>query len=765
VTIRDIAVSFGYDVDKASEKKASASIQSLKSAATKLLGAIGIGFSLKKLNGLSEEFGAIGNKIRDATRGMGDQAEIQDTILKQANDARQSFGDMADTVGKLAQNTDLFSSVDDASEFAGLLYKNFKAAGQSASEADGNVKQLTNSISRGAFDSRAMLNVLQNSPSTFRMIADSMGVSTDALRDMASKGKVSAATLRDAFLKNSGEIEKRFGEVDMTISDAMLNIRSEWGKFISDTDKTFKLTKTIAQTMVKGFNKVLGVLRKMRDMVVRVADKFGGFRNMLKFIGIVAGTLFAAFNFGKIIKFVKTLSSTLGVTSAKMLIIVGIVILLALLVEDFIAFMQGRDSLFGELLKNAGIDLDGVRTKVRDTWENIKKTAETVWGKIKQFLLIIWNGLVSWWNDHGTEFLNGIFTIFNGVLDFISSVFMGDWKGAFDGIVEIAQGAIDALYSIFGPWLALIVGITAAILAYKAAIVVLNAIEKIRTAVTKGVTIAQQLMNAVMAANPIALIIMLVAGLVAAFIILWNKSEAFRNFFIGLWDGIKNAVAATVDFFINAWDSITEAFAAVGDFFKGVIDSIVGFFTGLWDSIKSIFNGIKDTIKNVFQTIVEIVKAPINWIIDALNVFINGLNKIKIPDWVPGIGGKGLNITPIARLEKGSGNTPDTFIAGDVGGKGGELVTGAKGRKVFTAAETGNVFGTLKAIAQMGLAANQSTAASAVRSVENKAITQNINIINTFNGDRAGQQKSSEAMDKASGDITSELARALAYAG
>ena len=45
-----------------------------------------------------------------------------------------------------------------------------------------------------------------------------------------------------------------------------------------------------------------------------------------------------------------------------------------------------------------------------------------------------------------------------------------------------------------------------------------------------------------------------------------------------------------------------------------------------------------------------------------------------------------------------------------------------------------------------------------------RTVTQNVNINNQFNGDRAGQQKSSEAMDKAAGDATGEMARALAFA-
>ena len=73
---------------------------------------------------------------------------------------------------------------------------------------------------------------------------------------------------------------------------------------------------------------------------------------------------------------------------------------------------------------------------------------------------------------------------------------------------------------------------------------------------------------------------------------------------------------------------------------------------------------------------------------------IGGLNRLKIPDWVPGIGGKGINIPLIPTLAEGSRYTPDTFIAGEAGA---ELITNARGRTVFTAAQTGRIFDNINA--------------------------------------------------------------------
>lgn len=107
--------------------------------------------------------------------------------------------------------------------------------------------------------------------------------------------------------------------------------------------------------------------------------------------------------------------------------------------------------------------------------------------------------------------------------------------------------------------------------------------------------------------------------------------------------------------FKNAFDGIKKVFENVKGIFNGIIDFVKNVFTGnwrgAWDSVVSIFKNIFEGIKNAF-------KVPINWIIDGINVFIRGLNKLKIPDWVPGVGGLGLNIKELSRLRIGMEYVP-----------------------------------------------------------------------------------------------------------
>lgn len=216
-------------------------------------------------------------------------------------------------------------------------------------------------------------------------------------------------------------------------------------------------------------------------------------------------------------------------------------------------------------------------------------------------------------------------------------------------------------------------------------------------AAQEGATVAQWLLNTAMNANPIGIIIAAITALVTAFTILWNKSEAFREFWIGLWEVIqeaadacieflvgvfteaweiiKDAWGAAVDFFKGIWEGIKKAFAAVKNFFGEIFseawervkdnwETVTDFFSGIWEGIKNVFGGVKDFfvdvfegakngIKTVWDGLVGIIKAPLNFLIDGLNAFIGGLNKIQIPDWVPGVGGYGLNIPKIPRLARG----------------------------------------------------------------------------------------------------------------
>ena len=107
--------------------------------------------------------------------------------------------------------------------------------------------------------------------------------------------------------------------------------------------------------------------------------------------------------------------------------------------------------------------------------------------------------------------------------------------------------------------------------------------------------------------------------------------------------------------FGTAISYITSQIQVAKNIFMNIIDFIKNVFTGNW---KAAWQNVKNIFSNIISGIGNIFKLPINFIIDGMNAFIKGLNKLKIPDWVPGVGGKGLNIPLIKKLRVGMEYVP-----------------------------------------------------------------------------------------------------------
>jgi phage-related protein len=202
-----------------------------------------------------------------------------------------------------------------------------------------------------------------------------------------------------------------------------------------------------------------------------------------------------------------------------------------------------------------------------------------------------------------------------------------------------------------------------------------NAVKVVRTAILA--------MNAAMLANPIGLVVALIAGLVVAFVYLWNNVEGFRNFWKKAWETIKSAastaknaitkafsnigswfkekfqqiqkagqdaMAKVKKWFSDTYKSITSTFSNIGGWFrskfqsawsgiKSVFSSWGSFFGGLWTKIKSKFSSIGSSLG---KSMGDAVKSGMNKVISSIQNTINkgiGLinSAIKLANKLPGI--------------------------------------------------------------------------------------------------------------------------------
>lgn len=132
------------------------------------------------------------------------------------------------------------------------------------------------------------------------------------------------------------------------------------------------------------------------------------------------------------------------------------------------------------------------------------------------------------------------------------------------------------------------------------------------------------LLNAAMLANPITWIVAGIMALVAAFVILWNECEGFRNFWINLWDKIKNAVSVFIDWCKNAWQSIKTAVADGVNWIKEKVLVPISNFYIKW---------IKPPVDKCIEIISKMVETVIGLYVGLFNLLVDKIIK-PIAEWV-----------------------------------------------------------------------------------------------------------------------------------
>ena len=132
------------------------------------------------------------------------------------------------------------------------------------------------------------------------------------------------------------------------------------------------------------------------------------------------------------------------------------------------------------------------------------------------------------------------------------------------------------------------------------------------------------LLNAAMLANPVTWIVVGIMALVAAFVVLWNECEGFRNFWINLWDKIKNAVSVFIDWCKNAWQSIKTAVADGVNWIKEKVLVPISNFYIKW---------IKPPVDKCIEIISKMVETVIGLYVGLFNLLVDKIIK-PIAEWV-----------------------------------------------------------------------------------------------------------------------------------
>lgn len=644
MTVAEFVNKVGFKVNEGDVNKVNNTISNIKQTATKVLGAIGIGLSLAAVNSLVEEFRRVNEQVENSTAALGDQAEIQKKIMQSARETHSSYAATAGVISDLVhESPELFGNIDEAVKFNNAATMLFKSAGKTNEEIAGLMEAINKSFAKGYVDSETISQLLERSPEAVELLNKKLGTTSDKLEEMASSRTMTVADLKAAFVENADAIEQKFGGVQYKITDALTVIRSEWGLWLSQMDSTLGITNTVARAITKVSDIALRAANRIRNAVIWLSDKLGGTENLLKLIAISVGAILIASKAGKVTGFLKNVVSFLGKINLKTLALVAVIILIALLVEDFINFMMGNDSLLGSMLEKAGIDAGKVRDTIATAFQAIKDIITSKWEDIKTFLAASWEVI--------STGLKAAFTVLTDLLSIFAALFSGDWKSLWEGIKKILYDFGAGILNVLGS--------------------ILNG--------------------------------------------LWNL---VGGVFTRIWEGITTTVG-------NIKQSIVDGFSAAIEWIKGLPDQALQWGA---DIIDNIVQGIRNAIG-------------------------------KVGDAVSGVAKKIRGFLGFSEPEEGPLSDFHTYMPDMIS----LMTSGIEAGKDKVRGALEALTGGMSVMANIGVASPETALSVAGSNNVSKSIVQNVNINNKFEGDRAGQQKSAAAMNKAGGDITKELAHGLAY--
>lgn len=309
-------------------------------------------------------------------------------------------------------------------------------------------------------------SIVMQSPDAFR---EENGVIGDAALSMDTY----ESRLRQ-FNATMGDIKTNIGKFLLPYAAKILEYISKGGSYIRKlTEKLGDANEegTAANKILKGLDRILqsvmNVAKKAIDIVKKAVNAVGGAENAIKILSVALGTLFALKAKSKIADFVKSLGGlqkVLSVINVKVLAIIAVAVLVFLIIQDIVYFMQGKDSLLGDLIEENGGDAN----KVREIFQNIIETIKNAIGSIKEAIQPIKEALASFWDEHGAdlmqagaEALQGTFALIVGVIaglgssigpyiEYIKSlfkvlqdIFSGNWSSIGDDLAAVFQSAAD----------------------------------------------------------------------------------------------------------------------------------------------------------------------------------------------------------------------------------------------------------------------------------------------------------------------------------
>lgn len=562
--VRELITRLGFSLNQSQLNNAERATERVKdraeqaaSAFRNIVAAVASFATVKSIITIGDEMQSIRTRIGQLPQTLGEAGDAFDEVAKRASASGvkiEAYSSLYTKVGNAAK--DYIKTQEDLLGITDTISQALVVGGASAQEASAVMTQFSQALASGVLQGDEFRSMAEAAPQYLDKLAETMKIPREQLKKMASDGKLTAKEVIEATRKMSNYFADKFKEMPMTVGRAMTVVGNRFSLMIDRMNRESMSITRLANFILAAFDKIeAGVYDLMKA--------FGGFENMMRFVGIAIGVALGAKALAILSAF-RAASLLALLPFLKMAAIIGVV---TLVLEDLYVWIQGGDSIIGK--------------------------------------------------------------------------FAGNWDDVKDKVIGVAS-AIATLGGAFLLWKTAVIGFTAALRVYQGVLLAVAAAKR-------ALVVVAFVMNAVLALNPIGLIVLAVAALIAglvALVVYWDtvkswissffswamdKFAALGKFVSGLFEGDFLQNLKTV--LGSAWDAITttlsSAFTSVVAYWRGLIISVGDAFVAMFDAVASFVTSI---FENIGKMIVGVFTLDPQLFMDGLQGYTQTLMSI-LPHW------------------------------------------------------------------------------------------------------------------------------------